>query len=112
MTEAESSRSIVRSPCSDWLPRESLVDDGAAQAALGVVVGRLDAVGDGEGPERRPALEQVVGEESVALRLGVPPYLKTINTLSSLLSQRSLHRTLARRRKGGERLQKSRICSR
>src|SRR6266496_275946 len=46
------------------------VDDGAAQAALGVVVGRVDAVDDGEGPERGPPLEQVLGEEPVTLGLG------------------------------------------
>jgi hypothetical protein len=50
--------------------REFAVDDGAAQAALGVVVGRLDAVDEGEGRERRPALEQVGGEQAVILRLG------------------------------------------
>src|SRR5437870_11738646 len=33
-------------------------------------VGRLDALDLGEGPQRRPALEQVLGEEAVVLRLG------------------------------------------
>ena len=49
---------------------------GAAERALGGVVGRLDAVDGGEGPERGPDLEQVVGELAVpagapALRAGV-----------------------------------------
>src|SRR5438034_8859018 len=35
-----------------------------------MVVGRLDAVGVGEGPERRPVLQEVLGEEAVVLRLG------------------------------------------
>src|SRR5450830_1045349 len=46
--------------------RELAVDDRPAQAALGVIVGRLDAGDAGEGPQRRPALEQVVGEGAVA----------------------------------------------
>jgi hypothetical protein len=33
-----------------------------------VVVGRLDAIGVGEGPQRRPALEEALGEEAVVLR--------------------------------------------
>ena len=48
---------------------ELAVDDRAAQTAFGVVVGRFDAVDDGEGPQRGPALEQVGGEETVVLRL-------------------------------------------
>jgi hypothetical protein len=48
---------------------EFAVDDGAADAALGVVVGQLDAVEVGEGPQRRPALKQVAGELAVVLRL-------------------------------------------
>src|SRR6266540_6778093 len=47
--------------------REFAVDDGAAEAALGMVVGRLDAVGVGEGPEGGPALEEVPGELAVVL---------------------------------------------
>src|SRR5450759_2663755 len=46
--------------------RELAVDDRAAQAALGVVVGRLDAGHAGEGPQRRPAFEQVLREGAVA----------------------------------------------
>jgi len=38
-------------------------------AHLGVVVGRLDALDGGEGPQCRPALEQVGGEQAVVLRL-------------------------------------------
>src|SRR5207247_9423655 len=41
---------------------------GAAEAAFGVVVGRFDALGVGEGRERGPAVEEVVGELSVVLR--------------------------------------------
>ena len=41
------------------------MDDGAAERAFGRVVGRLDPVEDGEGPERGPDLEQVVGELAV-----------------------------------------------
>src|SRR5450759_4932444 len=41
---------------------ELAVDDRAAQAALGGVVGRLDAVELAEGPQRRPQREQVLGE--------------------------------------------------
>ena len=49
---------------------------GAAERAFGGVVGRFDAVDGGEGPERGPDLEQVVGELAVpavapALRAGV-----------------------------------------
>ena len=56
--------------------REFSVDDRAAERAFGGVVGRLDAVDGGEGPERGPDLEQVVGELPVpavapALRAGV-----------------------------------------
>src|SRR5439155_20589239 len=47
---------------------ELAVDDGAAEAAFGVVVGWLDAVGVGEGPECGPAVEEVVGELAVVLR--------------------------------------------
>jgi hypothetical protein len=56
-----------RAPLSEL---ELAVDDRAAQAALGSVVGRLHAGDGGEGPERRPELERVVGEapdELVAL---------------------------------------------
>jgi hypothetical protein len=41
------------------------VDHRAAQRALGGAVGRLDAVQGGEGPQRGPDLEQVVGESAV-----------------------------------------------
>jgi hypothetical protein len=57
---------------------ELAVDDRAAQAALGGVVGRLDAVELVEGPERRPDLEQVIGEgagvlvASTLLRVSLP----------------------------------------
>src|SRR5713226_8853539 len=47
--------------------RELAVDDGAAEAAFGVVVGRFDAVGVGEGPEGGPALEEVAREVAVVL---------------------------------------------
>src|SRR6266568_1490659 len=47
--------------------REFAVDDGAAEAALGMVVGRFDAVGVGEGPEGGPALEEVSREVAVVL---------------------------------------------
>src|SRR5450756_1920981 len=50
--------------------RELAVDDRPAQAALGVVVGRLDAGHAGEGPQRRPALQQVLGEAAVAAVAG------------------------------------------
>src|SRR5207249_9766353 len=43
------------------------VDDGAAEAAFGVVVGRFDAVGVGECPECGPALEQVARVVAVVL---------------------------------------------
>src|SRR5450830_573444 len=46
--------------------RELAVDDRPAQAALGVIVGRLDAGHAGEAPQRRPALEQVPREAAVA----------------------------------------------
>jgi len=52
--------------------RELAVDDGAAQAALGMVVGGLDAVDLAEGPKRRPELEQVLGEGAVAATPGAP----------------------------------------
>jgi len=52
---------------------ELAVDDGAAQATFGVVVGRLDAGDAGEGPQRRPALEQVLGEGAVAAVADAPP---------------------------------------
>ena len=45
--------------------REFSVDDGAAQCALGWVVGRFDAGVGGEGPQRGPDLAQVVGEAAV-----------------------------------------------
>src|SRR5215211_2477690 len=38
------------------------VDDRAAQPALGAVVGRFHSLDLGEGPKRRPELEQVAGE--------------------------------------------------
>ena len=47
--------------------RELAVDDGAAEPAFGVVVGWLDAVGVGEGPEGGPAFEEVAGELPVVL---------------------------------------------
>ena len=52
------------------------MDDRRAQRAFGGVVGRLDRVGGGKGPERWPDLEEVVGELAVpagapALRAGV-----------------------------------------
>src|SRR5450759_4192385 len=46
--------------------RELAVDDRAAQAALGGVVGGLDAGHAGEAPQRRPAFEQVLREAAVA----------------------------------------------
>src|SRR5450756_498409 len=49
---------------------ELAVDDRAAQATFGVVVGGLDAGDAGEGPQRRPALEQVLGEGAVAAVAG------------------------------------------
>src|SRR5450759_5618282 len=49
---------------------ELAVDDRPAQAAFGVVVGGLDAGHAGEGPQRRPALEQVLGEAAVAAVAG------------------------------------------
>src|SRR5450830_763719 len=45
---------------------ELAVVDRPAQAAFGVVVGRLDAGHAGEAPQRRPALEQVPREGAVA----------------------------------------------
>jgi hypothetical protein len=50
--------------------RELAVDDRPAQAPFGMVVGRLDAVDLGEGPQRRPELEQVLGESAVAAVAG------------------------------------------
>jgi hypothetical protein len=52
------------------------VDDRSAEGAFGWVVRRLDAVDDGECPERGPDLEEVVREPAVpagalALRAGV-----------------------------------------
>jgi hypothetical protein len=41
------------------------VDDRSTERALGWVVGRFDAIDGGEGPERGPDLEEVVGEASV-----------------------------------------------
>src|SRR5450756_2010550 len=49
---------------------ELAVDHRAAQATFGVVVGGLDAGDAGEGPQRRPALEQVLGEGAVAAVAG------------------------------------------
>jgi hypothetical protein len=45
--------------------REFSVDDRAAEGAFGGVVGRFHAGVGGEGPERGPDLEQVVGEAAV-----------------------------------------------
>ena len=46
MTEAESERSVNRSPSSDWLPCESLaVDDRSAERSLRRVVGRVSRRG-------------------------------------------------------------------
>ena len=50
--------------------RELAVDDRAAEAAFGAVVGRLDAVDLAEGPQRRPDFEQVAGEPAGALVRG------------------------------------------
>src|SRR5665811_1247530 len=50
--------------------RELAVDDRAAQAALGVVVGGLDAGHACEAPEGRPALQEVLGEAAVAAITG------------------------------------------
>ena len=41
------------------------VDHGGAERPFGGVVGRLDAGVGGEGPQRGPDLEQVVGEHAV-----------------------------------------------
>src|SRR5450830_1846662 len=49
---------------------ELAVDDRPAQAAFGVVVGGLNAGDTGEGPQRRPALQQVLGEAAVATVAG------------------------------------------
>src|SRR5439155_17964990 len=46
---------------------ELAVDDRAAQRAFGVVVGRLDALGVGEGPQCRAELEQVAGDAARVL---------------------------------------------
>ena len=62
---------MVCSPWLDWLPSESLRwMTATAEAAFGVIVGRSDAVGVGERPQSRPALEQALGEHAVVLRLG------------------------------------------
>jgi hypothetical protein len=53
--------------------REFAVDDGAAEAALDMVVGRFDAVGVGEGRGGGPALEEVAGEVAVVLGARAPP---------------------------------------
>jgi hypothetical protein len=45
---------------------ELAVDDGAAQRALGVVVGRVDVWDGGECPERGPELEQVARDPARA----------------------------------------------
>ena len=50
--------------------RELAVDDGAAEAAFGVVVGRFDAFGVAEGREGGPAFEEVARELPVVLGLG------------------------------------------
>ena len=50
--------------------RELAVDDRPAQAAFGVIVGWLDAGHAGEGPERWPAFEQVLGEGALATVAG------------------------------------------
>ena len=50
--------------------RELAVDGGSAQAALGVVVGRLDAGHAGKGPQRRPTLQEVLREGAVAAVAG------------------------------------------
>src|SRR5665647_3037606 len=50
--------------------RELAVDHRAAQATFGVVVGRLDAGHAGEAPQRRPALQEVLGEGAVAAVTG------------------------------------------
>src|SRR5450756_993103 len=50
--------------------RQLAVDHRAAQAALGVVVGRLDAGHAREAPEGRPALQEVLGEAAVAAITG------------------------------------------
>src|SRR5450756_2640626 len=52
--------------------RELAVDDRPAQAAFGVIVGRLDAGHAGEAPQRRPALQQVLREAAVAAVAGAP----------------------------------------
>jgi hypothetical protein len=44
---------------------ELSVDDRAAERAFGGIVGRFDRGVDGEGPQRGPDLEEVVGESSV-----------------------------------------------
>jgi hypothetical protein len=49
---------------------EFAVDEGPAERALGGVVGWLDVVGAGERPERRPDLEQLVGEDAVVAGVG------------------------------------------
>jgi len=54
--------------------RELSVDDRAAQRALGVIVGRLDAAPVGERPQRGPDLQQVARQPAgafVARRLAV-----------------------------------------
>ena len=57
--EIESIRSAKRSPAAEG---DLAVDDGAAPPALGAVVGRLHPLDLGEGPKRRPELQQVAGE--------------------------------------------------
>ena len=49
---------------------ELAVDDGAAEAAFGVVVGRGHAGTGGEGPEGGPGFEQAAGEAAAALVAG------------------------------------------
>ena len=54
LVAAERARSANCSPFALRAEREFLVDDRAAECAFGGVVGRLDAVDGGEGPERGP----------------------------------------------------------
>jgi hypothetical protein len=44
---------------------EFSVDDGTAERAFGGVVGWFDGGVGGEGPERRPDVQQVLGEPAV-----------------------------------------------
>jgi hypothetical protein len=47
--------------------RELAVDDRASECALGVVVGWLHPLVGGEGPQRRPKLQQVARHAAAAL---------------------------------------------